>query len=497
MARLPFAAWEPDKADLDINVATIATNVLPASNCYMPVKATTALSESDAITGTPVGMFTAQDSDGEFTNFVAVSDSGTDRIYSFESGSWVDRSQAGGYAPADAESGWRFAQYGDYVYAVSGANNDVQKADLGDLAAGFADVTGTGGTDPPRAKFITVINEFVMLGGLTDYPTSVQWSEIGDADGWRIGTGGCDRQEFPDGGLVTGLTASEYGLVFQQNSIRRFAFNPGSAYVFEFARIVERSGTAALGSIARTNARVFWLGEDGFWMELGGQLNPIGAERVNRFFFADIETLNTPYVIGYADPATQKVYWAYPSIAQTDPTLRDKILCYDYVLDRWTLIEHDVYFIGPAAKSDISIDDEPLASSNLDTLAYGLDDAYWKGSRPQLGAINSDLVLSTFTGATLEATIETGLTALNPPGRARVQMVAPLIDTSGAYVNIATRNAVYDADTWRTEQATSASGFTHWTTSGRYHRARLRVPASTTWTKAVGLDVAGRAEGMF
>jgi hypothetical protein len=497
VARLPFAAWEPDKADLDINVATVATNVLPAANCYMPARGLTPVASSDALPGPPKGMFLAQKSDGEFVNFAAADNGSEDRIYTFEDGVWTDRSKTGGYADADTTSGWQFAQYGDFVYAVSGDNNDIQKIDLTNLAAGFDDVAGTGGTDPPRAKFITVISEFVMLGGLASYPTSVQWSEIGDADGWRIGTGGCDRQEFPDGGLVTGITASEYGLVFQENSIRRFAFNPGSAYVFEFQRIVEKAGTSASQSITRTNARVFWLGEDGFWMEAGGQLVPIGAERVNRYFFADIASANVPYVQGYADPVSQHAYFAYPSLAQSSGDVKDRILCYDYVLDRWTLIEEELYLVGPVAKPDVGIDDEPLASMALEDVPYPLDNPYWRGGRPQPGGIGTDFKLSSFSGDALEATIETGLAALAPPGRSMIQRVAPLIDTSGSFVNVATRNATFDSDSWRTERATSASGFTHWTASGRYHRVRLRVPEGATWTKAVGIDVSGRAEGMY
>jgi hypothetical protein len=497
VARLPFAAWEPDKADLDVNVATVATNVVAGSNCYLPVRGLIPVSDADDLPGPPRGMFLAQRSDGEFINIAAAEVAGVDRLYTDDANVWTDRSQVGAYSVSDAESNWQFAQYGDYVYAASGAGNDIQKLDLNNLAAGFADVVGTGGTDPPRARFITVINEFVMLAGLDSYPTSVQWSEIGDADGWRIGTGGCDRQEFPDGGLVTGITASEYGLVFQENSIRRFAFNPGSPYVFEFARIVEKSGTSAVASITRANARVFWLAEDGFWMEAGGQLMPIGAERVNRWFAADIASANIPYVQGYADPTTQKVYWAYSSLANSSQTLKDHILSYDYVLDRWSLIEEDVYFIGPVAKPDTSLDSEPLASMALEDVPYPLDSPYWRGGRPQFGAINTAYKLCSFQGTNLEATIETGLSALNPPGRAMIQKIAPLVDAAGSYVNVATRQAVYDDDTWRTERVATASGFTHWTASGRYHRIRVRVPSATTWTKAFGVDVTGRAEGMY
>lgn len=497
MARVPLAPYEPDKADLDAGIATVARNVIPGSNCYLPARALTPFSGTAALAGSPLGMFLAQKSDGTFIMFAAANDGSNDRIYTYASGTWTDRSYTGGYATAEA-SGWRFAQYGNYVYAVSGANNAVQVIDLTDLASGFAAVAGNGGTAPPRAKYITVINEFLVLAGLTDYPTSVMWSGIGDANEWRVTTLGSDMQEFPDGGLVTGITGAEYGLVFQENSIRRMVFAPGSAYVFEFSRIVENSGTSAVASIARTNSRVFWLAEDGFWMESGGSLMPIGAERVNRTFFGDIAVSGVPYVQGYADPVTQRVYWAYPSSSQSDVTVRDKLLCYHYVLDRWSTIEQNVTYIGPVAPDDISIDDAPLATIALEDVPYSFDSPYWQGGRPVVGGLGDDLKLGTFTGDTLEATVESALLSFNAPNRSMVKRVAPLIDTSAARVNVATRAKTFDDDTWRTERTpSSGTGYCHFTASGRHHRLRMRIPAGTTWTKAVGFEAEAGAEGWY
>lgn len=494
--RIPVAEYAPDRADLDQSVYTVATNVIPASGCYLPARALQALPTTDALPSKPLGLFLAQRSDGEFFHFTGAADGADYKLYYYDHPDWIDCSQAGFYASFDAESGVRFAQYGDYVYAATGANNDIQSIDLNDLATGFADVTGTGGTDPPRAKFITVINEFVVLAGLTDYPTSVQWSEIGDADGWRIGTGGCDRQEFADGGLVTGITATEYGLVFQENSIRRFAFNPGSPYVFEFARVAAQSGTSAISSICQANGRTFWLGEDGFWSESGAQLSPIGAERVNRTFLADIEADNIPHVQGYADPLSMRVFWAYPSGSQS-PELKNKVICYHYLLDRWSLIETDLTLIGPVAQPGISIDDEPLASSNIDTLGQSLDDAAWRGGRPQVGGFDKFHRLGKFSGATLEATITTGAYQFASPNRAMVQRVSPLVDATGATVRIAVKENMYALDSWRAEQTVSGTGHTHWTASGRYLKGQVRIPAETAWSKFQGIEVTAKSLGLF
>ena len=73
--------------------------------------------------------------------------------------------------------------------------------------------------------------------------------------------------------------------------------------------------------------------------------------------------------------------------------------------------------------------------------------------------------------------------------------MAPLIDTSGARVNVATRHTVFGTETWRTERTPSAkTGYGHFDCSGRFHRVRMRVPAGTSWTKATGFEVDAVAE---
>lgn len=488
--RVPIPAWEPDKGQIDATVATTVRNVLPAAGCYLPAPNLNPLPSTTALAGRPKGgPFLAQASDGTFTVFAAANNGSTDRIYTYNAdGTWTDRSFSGGYSGADLESGWKFAQFGNYVWAVSGANNAVQRIDLANLVAGFAAVSGNGGTDPPRARFITVINEFVVLCGLTDFPTSVAWCGFGDSLEWRLGVSGADRQEFPDGGLTSGLTGSEYGLVFQENSIRRMVFNPGDPLVFSFSRLSERIGTSAVNSIISNNGRTYALLEDGWYMEAGGSIQPIGKERVDRTFLADLASGGLPYVLSYVDPVTQRAYFPYPSSSQSDLTVRNKCLVFDPNVNLWTLLEVDMTGIGPVATAGIGLDTEPLASSNIDTLTYSLDSTYWQGGRPVTGGFDSANKLATFTGSNLEATIETGVLQAAPPNRAMMRRVSPLIDTASAQINVATRESPAGSDTWRTATTPSSNGYCHFTASGRFHRLRLSVPAGTSWTKMQGME---------
>jgi hypothetical protein len=489
--RYPAAEYAPDRADLDSQAYTIATNVIPAANSYLPAPRMEALASTNALPGPPLGMFLAQAASGSFYMFTGADDGGTFKLYYYDAPDWVDCSKTGGYTSFDPESGVRFAQYGNFVYAATGANNDIQKIDLADLASGFDDVAGTGGTDPPRARFIGVINEFVVLSGLASYPTSIQWSEIGDADGWRIGTGGCDRQEFPDGGLVKGMTLSEYGMLFQEYTIRRFAFNPGSPYVFEFARLADNSGTSAVNAITETNGITFWLGEDGFWMEQGGQIKGIGQERVDRTFLADLPYDNIPYVLAYADPTEKRVYWAYTTNATT--SLRNKILVYHYGIDRWSVIEQPVSWIGPVARDAVTLDG---ISGPLESIPGSLDDPRYRGHNHLFGGFTNTYKVGTFTGEHLEATIDTAWYQLGQDKRFMVQRVSPLADTSTAYIMLSTKENLYASPTQRDERVVGGTGHTHWTATGRYMKARIRLTGNS-WTRFHGIDVIARPVGTY
>jgi hypothetical protein len=489
--RVPVAEYAPDRGDLDSSVYTVCTNAIPAADCYLPAKSLRALTSTNALPSTPLGFVQVQRSDGAFYMFAGALDGSDYKLYYYDDPDWVDCSQAGFYAAFDTESGARFAQYGDFVYAATGANNDIQKIDLNDLATGFFDVVGTGGTDPPRARFIGVINEFLVLSGLASYPTSVHWSEIGDADGWRIGTNGSDRQEFPDGGLVKGMTLSEYGLLFQEYTIRRFAFNPGSPYVFEFARIADNSGTSALNSITETNGITFWLAEDGFWMERGGQITPIGQERVDRTFLADLPYANIPYVLGYAEPTEKRVYWAYSTGANT--SVRTKLIVYHYGLDRWSVLEQSLTWLGPVTQGAVSIDD---ISGSIDAVSGSLDDSSYRGHNHLMGGFTTGFKVGTFTGDNLEATLETGWYQYAAPGRAMVQRVSPLVDTASAYVRLSTKENMYATATTRDEQQVGGTGHTHWTASGRYLKGRARMTGNS-WNKFQGFEIAVRPLGLY
>jgi hypothetical protein len=87
--------------------------------------------------------------------------------------------------------------------------------------------------------------------------TRVQWSDLNDITNWSSGQ--ADSQDLPDGGAVRGVASSEFGVTFQDASIRRMTFAPGSLYVFGIDRVAADDGLVAPYSLISAGDRIFWF----------------------------------------------------------------------------------------------------------------------------------------------------------------------------------------------------------------------------------------------
>lgn len=97
----------------------------------------------------------------------------------FEAGSsWSDVSKVGGYN-GNAETRWRFAQYGNYSIAT----NRVDAVQVSESGA-FADLAGT----PPKATIVETVAGFVMLfdynDGVNEYPDGWWCSALNNHASW-------------------------------------------------------------------------------------------------------------------------------------------------------------------------------------------------------------------------------------------------------------------------------------------------------------------------
>jgi hypothetical protein len=385
------------------------------------------------------------------------------------------------YTALPAGDQWQFAQFNNFVFAVQ-TGIAPQVYTLSSSTA-FSDLGGS----PPQARYVAVVGRFLVLSGLTtSAPYRIHWSGLNATTTWTSGTTQSDYQDFPDGGIVRSVAGGEYGLIFQDGAVRRMTYAPGSPVIFQIDRITEERGIYAPLSIVRAGSRVFYCGTDGFQMiSPGGYPVAIGKERVDRTFFADVDPGHLQLIIGAPDPNATRVYWTYKSVSGNDD-LFDKILCYDWTLDKWSLIEMSGEYLATLARPGVTLDALDSISGSIDALDFSLDDISTNASA-SLSGFNSDHKLGFFTGSNLEATLVTAEKG-GDGRRLRVRGFRPVTDAGTVYGSLSTRETASATATDSDEVAMNSSGNVPANVSTRYTRMNLRIPAGTTWTYATGAE---------
>lgn len=123
---------------------------------------------------------------------------------------------------------------------------------------------------------------------------------------------------------------------------------------------------------------------------------------------------------------------------------------------------------------------------SLDALPFSLDSVS-KAAVAALAAFSSAHKLGFFSGSNIEAIIETGEQDLE--GRlVFVQIVRPLTDSPDAAISIGCRLNANASSTYTDESTVDANGNCGITVETRYAKARLRIPAASTWTFARGVQ---------
>lgn len=348
---IPLPEYAPDLSDIGTGVTQNVSGCVPQADGWAPFKSLQSF--TNALPAACRGYFFARKSDGSIAVFAGTSTN----LYLLDNTTfaWSNVSKGGGpYSTLVASDNWQFRQFNDLVIAVQ-ENTVPQKYSLSGGGV-FADLGGS----PPQASHIAIINRFVVLTGLLSNSQRVQWSDLDAPETWTAGVGLSDFQDLPDGGVCHGISGGDaYGLVFQDEPIRSFVYAPGSAVTFQITRIAQQDPLYAQYSVIEAGGNVLFLSAQGFKMVTpGGTPTPIGKERVDRFFFRDVDTANLQLVIGAADPTATRVYWAYKSKAgQTG--LFDKVLCFDWSVGqngRWSLLPISGEYLTALAKPGLTLE---------------------------------------------------------------------------------------------------------------------------------------------
>lgn len=479
MPIVPFGRFRPDQSRFNPGVSTVVTNARPTVDGWAPLQALNVV--SGVLPAAPRGAVSVKNDAGTWLIFV-----GTARnlyrvnstTYAFEE---VSRS-ADAYNLADSEY-WAYEKWGNYLVATAVGSDFPQFYDLSTSGL-FSNLTNA----TFEARFVKGVGDFLVFAGIDGDNRKIKWSGINDFTSWTVGVQGSDEQTLPSGGDIQGIVPqANNALVFQQSKISQMVFAPDSGVVFRFATLDPDRGVYAPRSLVNIGSGDFiYLAKNGFFR--GVEAKPIGAQRVDKWFF-DQAADGAQFTSGVADPYLKIVWFRF-----TDDGGTNFLVGYDYQLDEWLYSDSAATELLEAATVGYTLEAlDPFG--NIDTLAYSLDSRFWKGGLPGFAGFDATYKFGFFDGSNLEAVIETEDKMLNYPRRAITggadgQGIQILVDTNSAQLAIAakeTQAGTLSFDSYRTQE-TGLPWFSS-RVSGKWHRFKVKIPAGTTWTQALGLDV--------
>ena len=483
---IKFGEWLPDQPDMENGGVTVATNVVPALGGFRSYPSSVAF--SNAADSRIRGIISVKDTSANVSLFAG--DAG--KLYKFNQGTNdlddVSKSGTPAYDLTGAER-WRFVQFGTNVIAAGGIGEELQKFNVG-TDSSFSDLSGT----PPKAEYIAVVRDQVWTANIDEgsgrVPNKVRWSGLNDETSWTIGTDQADSQIIPDAGDITGLCGGERAVILMERAIA-VATYVGSPLIYQIDRVETQRGCPFPNSVTQVGGNVFYLARDGFYRFSGNQSVAIGAEKVDKFFFKDFNEAQVEKMSASVDPETQIVAWSYVSNNSVDDT-PDRILVYNYAIDRWSLLEMEAELLAPLFTPSYTLEALDNLSSSIDTLPAPLDSSLYKGGQYFFGGSDGDKLIS-FNGTVLTGTIETSEFGLSQNRHTLVTRSVPYFKGGSVTMQVGSRDRQDDTTVFDTASNLTDEGFCEHRVQGRFHRARMNI--SGDWSFAQGIDLEGRPIG--
>lgn len=498
MAFLAFLDWTPDQPAYKGQGMTVARNVWPrADGRDRPIFAPQPRIGGFSARPRSVFVLSYQGSQQIF----AGSSTG---LYQVAGAGWTNRAQSGGYATPPNDT-WGWAMFGSLVLATNRAN-PIQAMDL-DAPGSFADLS----PDAPRAGCLGVLEPgFLMAGNLSGAggaagPAGVRWSGINDATLWPVpGTTAAlaaesDEQVFPTGGevrAIIGAVGGATGAIFQDHAIRRVEY-VGPPAIFAFLEVERDRGLVAPHAVVRYGTAAYYLAEDGFYAFDGAQSAPIGAGRVDQYFWRSVNRTFLHRVHAVLDPLAKNIIWAFPSVNSQDGTC-DRWLIYNLPANKWRLADAPelacaVLAFGGQGEVDLDTDID-AADANLDSSDASFDQG--SNQPTQLAIYGNTGTMATLTGMPLEAVLETAEFDAGANNRAWISGIRPVVDAAAVAVAVGARDAQWQAPAWGEESAMQADGVCPQRVDARFARCRVRIPSGALWAEALGVEVLAEPGGL-
>jgi hypothetical protein len=470
--RVTFGEWLPDQPGV-IGALTTAKNCYPRAVGYGPFPQETDYSGN--ATQDLNNVVAAKSTAGGTSIFAA----STSKLFKLN-GTTLTFDDVSGTTYSNVER-FRFAQFGSRLIAAS-ETNTLQGYDL-NSATTFSNLA----IDAPKAKYVTVVRDFVVTGYQSTYPFRTQWSGINNETTWTAsGTTQADFQDIPDGGVIQGVTGGEFGLILLERGIVRMSY-VGTPLIFQFDNISRNLGCYEPNSTIQYQGVTYFLADDGFYACNGQQIEPIGAEKVNRYFFNSLKESDIAKMSTALDPSKSLVIWGYPTL---DATYR--LLVYHVPTKRWSYVETAVDRVASSSTPGVTLEGLDAYSASIDALETPLDSRVWFGGKLQLAGVTARKII-TFSGAPKTTLIDTSDIETEMT-QSMITMVKPIVDNGSASIAIDSRLTLDEQTSFPAVTAANSENRVGVRSYGRYHRVRTQ-PSGANWSSAIGVDVEIQAAG--
>lgn len=505
MTIIPVAEFLPDFPDVPSAGSDTVFNVIPETPIsYSPLRSLQPY--SSAISARCQGGLSAIDENANVRVFAG----DVSKLYRIASGAtaFSDVSKIGGYTTG-ADYVWSFEQFGRRIIATN--YNDPPQSYVEGTSTVFSDMI-TSGLTSLKARYVASVGDFVVMANTTDgtygtQPQRVHWSAINDPTNFPTpGTTAAANalSDFQDlvgnHGQIKGIIGnlgSASGAIFLERAIYRMNF-AGMPTVFDFQPVQGAVGLLTQGGLAQYGGAAFYATEDGFKMFDGSNSQPIGKNKVDRFFYNDVDSSKLNRMSSTSDPSRGLIYFAYPKSGSNG--LLNGLLIYSIPLQRWSATETDATRVEILLKSaTFGVTLEGLDTfGTLDALPYSLDSEAWIGGRFRMSAFDENHKFGYFDGSYLQAKVDTSDYEPAQGRQSLVNYVRPLTDATDVTVSTGARDRIQDTVSFGDAASVDRNGLCPVRTRGRYHRQRIIIPAGSNWSNISGIDVEDvKPMGMF
>lgn len=438
---LDIGEWLPDLPPLRNPGALQAFNVIPELNSYRSIDSPQAF--TTALASPARGAIWGPDGAGSVFNFAG----DAANLYRLDGGvNWTNVNRTTGN-PGYANSPntfWSFAQFGRRVIAVTAADNP-QYFDVG-TSSNFADLADVG-DEPPRARHVAVIRDFVFMGNTATEGSApaglfgedfIAWSGFNASQIWTPSqsTQSDTQQLLGRGGAIQAIVGGNYGLIFQQNSIWRADY-VGPPIIFNLDEFQTGHGAIAPRSVVRDRDLTYYYSLDGFYRTNGASVEPIGNNRVNRWFEQNASVQALDSMQGVVDRRRRLIIWAFRTT--TGATSNNRIIIYNWAADKWAYGAIDSQIISGYSPQGLNLDqlDTPLPDG-IDIDSIGVDSDAFKRNVVSVALFDADNRMAVLAGPALRAEVDT-VERLAPAGQTETTLsVRPLLEAlSDANVRVA------------------------------------------------------------